>query len=1027
MESKAYSRLSGLRILATAFVLMPLMVLVRNPNIARASQLSETEPTSSEFFRQKIAPILSTRCLPCHNDTLKSSGLSLESPQALNHGGEHGPVVVPGSPAASRLYRRVAHLEAPYMPMGLEGLSETEVGLLKVWIEQGARWSTNGNGAASQEATTARAEVSERKVESPVKPLLPTADTLFRDKIFPILSARCRACHNDARRYSGLSLDSADGLLDGSLHGPVVVPGDPNASRLYRRVARLERPYMPLSSTGGPGEPMPEAEVALLKLWIGEGAHWPRDEVAERQKTTRMQVLKKLEERPITAKEREWWSFQKPLRPPVPQVRNRSLVRNPIDAFVLAKLESQGLQPAPLASRRTLIRRVYLDLIGLPPRPQDVERFVNDKSPKAYEALIDRLLASEHYGERWGRHWLDVARYADGDGYEYDKVRPQSWRYRDYVIRAFNEDKPYNRFILEQLAGDELPDANYDSLVATGFCRNGPFIGDMILMQDQQARMNELDDMVAGTGAAFLGLTVGCARCHNHKFDPITQKDYYRLVAVFSPSIRTDVPLAPSAVVEKYESQTREVEDRIEVIQNQILALEKPTRKRLLELKYRELPEPLQAALRTEPAKRTEAQRRQAEQILESVTVRDQELMAELSDTDRKQVEVLNGMIADLEKTKPPPLAVAHAITDPTPFPSRSYFLYRGNAASRGSEMSPGTLAVLNPPGVEVSFPPADPQAKTTRRRLTLANWIASEQNPLTARVMVNRIWQHHFGKGLVGTPNDFGRMGDQPKLPELLDWLATEFVRQGWSIKAMHRLMLTSRTYQQSSTFLSPGNEKIDPEDTYLWKMPLQRLEGETIRDSILFVSGALNPQAGGPGVYPELDPAVIESIPRGALYQSWPSTKDGGEVWRRSVYVIQRRSVTPPILDLFDPPDSIASCPRRNTTTIAPQALQLLNNKFVARQATIFADRVNDEAGPDRVLEVHWAFALALGRPPQATELKLTLDFLMRQSDYHGRQNRVLMEQGVDPAQIPAPDKSALVDLCHSLFNVNEFVYVN
>ncbi len=1021
------ARLSRFRILIYALILGPLLFLFCDVHLARPAQVGEADVTSSEFFRQKISPILSTRCLACHSDAMKSSGLSLESAEGLKKGGEHGPVVVPRSPSTSRLYRRVAHLEEPYMPMGLDPLPAAEVELLKQWIEKGAYWPATVNGEATKVPEAAPIGASGKTVESAAKPPLSPADIFFRTKVFPIFSNRCVGCHNDARRYAGLSLESADDLFDGGSHGPEVVPGNPGASRLYRRVARLERPYMPLGKTSALGDSLPESEIAVLKLWIEQGAHWPRDEEAVRQQAAKIAPLKKLEERSITEKEREWWSFQKPVRPPVPHVKNSGLVRNPVDAFVLAKLESKGLQPAPLASRRTLVRRVYFDLIGLPPRPEDVDLFLNDKSPKAYENLIDRLLASKHYGERWGRHWLDVARFADGDGYEYDKVRPQAWRYRDYVIRSFNEDKPYDRFIREQLAGDELPDRNFDSLIATQFCRNGPFIGDMVLMQDHAARMNELDDMVVGTTAAFMGLTVGCARCHNHKYDPIGQRDYYRLIAVFSPSIRVDIPLAPKGVAAKYESEIKDVEDRIEVIQNQIRDLENPLHQRLLEVKYGALPEPLQVALKTDPAKRTEAQRRQAEQLLESVTVTDAELTAAMSEGDRKKVEVLEGKIADLEKTKPPPLAVAHAIIDPTAYPSKSYFLYRGNPASRGSVMLPGTLAVLNAPGVDVPFPPPDPTANTTLRRLTLANWIASDHNPLTSRVMVNRIWQHHFGKALVGTPNDFGKMGEKPDLPELLDWLATEFVQQGWSIKTMQRLIMTSRTYQESSTFLSPSNAKIDPENRYFWKMPLHRLEGDAIRDSILVVSGGLNPQAGGPGVFPEIDPAQADSIPKGALYQSWPPSKDGPEVWRRSVYVIQRRSVTPPILDLFDPPDSITSCPRRNATTVAPQALQLLNNKFVSRQATVFADRVIDEVGADQTAEVQEAFALALSRPPRPAELKLTLDFLKRQMDFHRNQNRSLLEQGVDPAQILAPGRAALVDVCHSLFNINEFVYVN
>ncbi len=417
---------------------------------------------------------------------------------------------------------------------------------------------------------------------------------LFRQKIRPLFSSRCQGCHNDTLKFSGLSLDSASGLRTGGLHGAVVTPGNPQASRLYRRLAKLEKPVMPMQ-----GDPLTDDESALVKRWIEMGAPWPDDAAAqniEKAKLDRVAALKKLEDRRvITEKDREWWAFRKPVPPPVPTVKSSAMVANPIDAFVLAKIESKGLQPAPLASRRTLIRRLYFDLIGLPPRPEDVEAFLKDQSPDAYRKLVDRLLDSEHYGERWGRHWLDVARYADSDGYEYDALRPNSWRYRDYVIRAFNQDKPYDRFIREQLAGDELPDSDYDSITGLGFNRNGPFIGDMVLMQNEQTRSDELDDLVTTTGVSFLGITVGCARCHDHKYDPIPQKDYYRMVAVFFPSVRKDLPLAPRALTDRYESQVKEIDSKIEPIRAQVTALEKPMHDRLLEAKYTKLPDPVQS------------------------------------------------------------------------------------------------------------------------------------------------------------------------------------------------------------------------------------------------------------------------------------------------------------------------------------------------------------------------------------------------------------------------------------------------
>ena len=990
---------------------LALLVTCSRQEIGTAAPSQRTE-SEAAFFKSKILPIFTARCQSCHNHTLKLSGLSLESAAAVETGGTHGPVVVPGNPQQSRLYRRVARIEKPFMPMDGDALPESEVTLLKTWIEQGAVWP---EGVESN-ASVGRTEEPEA---------LSANARLFKEKVQPILSARCGNCHNDERKYSGLTLETRSGFLSGGWHGPVVVAGKPEQSRLYRRVARLEKAYMPF----GVGEPLPDVEVALIKEWIEGGAEWPRDrqsEEAERARQARLKDLQKLENRPVTEEERRWWSFVKPVRPPVPVVKHVARVKNPIDAFVVAALEAKGLQPAPPASRRTLIRRIYFDLIGLPPRPEEVQAFENDPAPNAYEKLVNRLLDSERYGERWARHWLDVARYADSDGYEYDLLRPNAWRYRDYVIRALNQDKPYNRFILEQLAGDELPDRTYDSLTALGFCRNGPFIGDMVLMQNEMTRQDELDDIVSTTSAAFLGLTIGCARCHNHKYDPLAQKDYYRMVSVFAASLRTDIPLVPDHLVEKYEKQVFEIDQQVDKLTQELRLLQKPVRDRLLEAKYKELAEPIQVAIKTDPAKRTEAQKRQAIQAIGSVGVTEADVMAALSPEDRKKAEALKQQIADLEKSKPPALPSAMAITDPTLTPANSYFLHRGSTLSKGSPMEPGPPLVLSASGREIVFPKPAAQTKTTGRRLALAQWLASEENPLTARVMVNRIWQHHFGKGIVETPNDFGRMGAPPTHPELLDCLATDFVRQGWSIKAMHRLILMSSTYQQASDFTSAVNQKKDPQNQLLWEMPMQRVEGEIIRDSMLAVSGGLNLKPGGPSVFPEVDPGLVGLVE--AISKSgWPVTQDGPELWRRSIYVAQKRTLTAPIMDLFDPPDLVSSCPKRSTTTVAPQALQLLNNKFVIGQSTLFAERLRNEVGKDQVEQIRQAFRLSYGRPPDPMELAASQDFLKKQFAYHHGLTKKLQDRGIDPAEIPDPDKAALTDLCHSLFNSNEFVYVD
>jgi len=495
------------------------------------------------------------------------------------------------------------------------------------------------------------------------------------------------------------------------------------------------------------------------------------------------------------------------------------------------------------------------------------------------------------------------------------------------------------------------------------------------------------------------------------------------MVAVFAPAQRKDIPLAPQKLTKEYEAAVAEVDHKIEKIRDEIKQIQKLTRERLLEGKYKKLPEPVQIAIKTPAEQRTEAQKLQAEQAKYSIGVSEAEIGKELSPEDKKKIEPLEASVAALEKSKPSPLPLAQGVMEPGSAAAPSFFLHRGSTQSKGSEMAPGVLSVLHAPGAEPVFPAPASDSTSTQRRLTLANWIASPANPLTARVMINRIWQHHFGRGLVGTPNDYGRMGEKPTHPELLDWLATEFVRQGWSVKAMHRLIVTSRTYQQASWFTNEANSKKDPENHLLWKMPLQRLEGEAVRDSILTVAGSLNLKMGGPGIFPEVDPEIL----RGAAYQVWPKTTDGPEMWRRSVYITQMRSITAPILDLFDPPDSISSCARRNVTTVAPQALQLLNNRFVTNQSEIFAERLMNEMGRDLTAQIDRGFRLALGRAAEPREAKAALLFAERQREFH-RQRRVELEQqGVDPAEISAPDKAALIDFCHALINLNEFVYVN
>ncbi len=961
---------------------------------------------------ESVLSIFESRCRACHNKSFKLGDLALDSADGLSQGGAGGAVVAPGNALESRLFRRVAHLEEPYMPMQGERLSDAEIAVLKEWIESGAVWPS---ADASERAATVPSPRTDGEPESP-------SARLFREQIHPIL-VRCQACHDEALKYAALSLETAEGLRYGGLRGRAVIPGDADASLLYRKAARLE-PHFMLSSA----VMLTDDEIAAVREWIEGGAVWP-DPAAEQRRQERAEQLARLkpfEDKPIKPQDREWWAFQKPQRPDVPTVSRSSQPTNPIDAFVLRAKQAKGLDDAPAADPQTLLRRVFLDVTGLPPTLEQQDLFLADPSPEAYEDLVDRLLSSPHYGERWGRHWLDVARYADSDGYEYDKLRPNAWRYRDYVIRSFNQDKPYDRFIVEQLAGDELPDRNTDSIIALGFLRNGPFIGDMAFQQNEDTRQDELDDIVSTTASAFLGLTVGCARCHDHKYDPILQRDYYRMVAVFAPAGRKDVPLLPPDKAQQYHETMARIDQRVEALKFELYTLKDPARKELLKVKYESLPEPLRTAILTPPEERTDVQERQAKEVSATVQIQDAELMEEVAPEVRERIESLNDEVQAAEESRPS-APMAQAVADMSPQPRETFFLHRGNIRNKGSAMEPGALEILLRPGEKLAFPKDGLNGKSSGRRLTLAKWIANPDNPLTARVAVNRIWQHYFGRGIVGTPSNFGITGEAPTHPELLDWLATELVRHDWSLKAIHRLILTSEVYRQSSTFRSEFNQRIDPDNRLLWRMPLRRLEGEVIRDSILFASGGLNGESGGPPVFPELDPGIVESSPKGGDYKRWPETEDGPTVWKRSIYVAQMRTITPPILDLSDPPDKSASCPERPVTTVPTQALQLLNNPFISRQAALLADRLVEETGHGTRRQVERAFLLALSRAPSDSELDQALSFLAKQQTYHEQHNAELRSQGVDPFKISTPERAALIDLCLGLYNLNEFVYVN
>jgi len=892
---------------------------------------------------------------------------------------------------------------------------------------------------------------------------------------------RCSQCHGSTLQMSKLDLSSREAMLKGGEKGPAVVPGNAEASALYKRVAGLQTPAMPMP----PVPALNASEIALLKDWINQGAKWPAQASAAPAPAVSAAAAYPggYREREITEKDRQWWAFQTPVRHPAPAVRDARWRRNPIDAFVRSAMDKQGLEPAPQADRQTLIRRAWLDLVGLLPPPAEVDAFIKDPAPDAYEKLIDKLLASPNYGERWGRNWLDVVRYADSSGFEFDINIDNAWRYRDYVIKAFNEDKPYNRFVVENLAGDELDTPTYDSLTATTYYRLGP----RVRFREKNYpsyRYDYMDDMVRTTYQGFMGLSVNCARCHDHKFDPITRLDYYKSVAAFWSYVDYDQPLAPKDKVEEYNRKLKELEKEMTPLRQEIARIEKPYREKQREQQVQDalkkFPADIQLAIRTPEAQRTAGQRLLVSQVIISGDDTDPDSIVadanasakaraaakanqvfgvaegggrglKLDAADESKRAALQARIRAIEDRLPAPLPTADGVRDGDyrlspdglgdshipgtgrpdyglkccflPSPGQKFEVPPVYFAAKGEDIKfdettfpvqPGFLSVLTkgtPP--PATHPPNRPDYVTSGRRRALAEAIASPDNPLTARVMVNRIWGWHFGTGIVNTPGNFGKMGGMPSHPELLDWLATEFVRQGWSVKQMQRLIMTSETYKMDSAFSRETNLKADPTDVYLWRFPTHRLEAEIIRDITLSASGQLNMAAGGEPFFPPIPVSVRADQPRG----NWELTKEEPATWRRSVYAYVKRGLKYPMFEVYDLPDLNVTCERRAVSTVPTQALTMLNNEFMLIQVNHFADRVWTQAGRDPEKQVKEMYRIALSREPTKHEMELNLSFLEKQRARAQAQNGA----GGDVAM-----RSALADLAHVTMNLNEFVYI-
>jgi len=725
------------------------------------------------------------------------------------------------------------------------------------------------------------------------------------------LRNNCQQCHNLTTRSSGLALTARDTILAGGKRGPAINPGNPAESLLVRAVEQTGDLKMP------PGRKLQPEEIASIRRWIELGAAWPREETASKPRGS------------------DWWALQPVKRVDPPPVEDRGWARNAIDQFILARLEQEHLKHSPEASKETLLRRVSLDLTGLPPSPEQVRDFIADTSPDAYERVVDRLLASPHYGERWGRHWLDVARYADSDGYTIDAPR-QMWKYRDWVINALNRDMPFDQFVIEQIAGDMLANPSVDQLIATGFHRNTPsnYEGGIDF---EQYRVEAVVDRVSTTGAAFLGLTLGCARCHDHKFDPVSQKEFYQLFAYFN---NVD-EITSEAERYDFNRPILEVPTPEEIARKKAFQAQRSALSKELISYVREL-----AAHHHRPG--------------------DEDLSKDPGLLERVQ------NLRDLDRREP--VLTTTLIMRELPQPRETYVQLGGDFTRRGISVKPAIPAVL----------PQLPAGANTR--LDFAKWLVDPQNPLTNRVTVNRFWQAYFGKGIVETENDFGKQGAMPSHPELLDWLASEFVRQKWSQKAIHRLIVTSATYRQSSK-RRPELEAVDPYNKLLARQNRLRLDAEIVRDSALAASSLLTDTVGGPSVYPPIPDGAMSVT---QVSGTWP-TATGPDRYRRGMYTFFRRSAAYPGLIVFDAPDATSACTRRARSNTPLQALTTLNDETFLEFAEGLAARVLKEAPPDEKERIRYACMLALGRYPRPDEQQRLEKFIAVETDeYKTRPSR-------------------------------------
>lgn len=791
-------------------------------------------------------------------------------------------------------------------------------------------------------------------------------ERFFEQEIRPLLVAKCVRCHGSTAQKGGLRLDSRARWVAGGDTGPIVSLDDPSTSRVLAAInyRSLEMP---------PDEKLTDQEISRLTRWVGMGIPWPRAVGGLRQGS-----------QGFTAADRAYWALQ-PLREHIPLEHDKQPFQNSIDSYVQQRLRAAGQILAPTASRSVLLRRLHYDLWGLPPTPLELQQFEEDERPDATARLVDHLLAQPYFGEKWARHWLDLVRYAESDGYKQDALRPEAWRYRDYVIRAMNGDKPYDRFVLEQLAGDELEVADVDTLVATGFLRHWIYeYNQRDVITQWTTILNDITDVTADV---FLGLGFSCARCHDHKFDPILQVDYYRLQAFFTPLLpRDDLPFGTDKELRAFQSQRQSWDLQTATLRHRLAEIERPVRWAAQQNSIARFPPRVRPMMLKTMATRTPYETQITALASRQIEANEGKLdiAGQLGSELKQEWTELQEQLTEYQKTEPTPLPHAFTVTDvgfhapPTRIPDDP----------NQTDILPGFLSLLSPESAQI--PRLRSNSATTGRRTALARWITEETNPLTTRVIANRLWQYHFGRGLVPNASDFGQLGGSPSHPALLDWLATELVHSAWSLKHLHRKIVSSHTYQQAAQIstATASSEIQQGEEVPYASFGSKRLDAEQIRDAMLFVSGELVRPFGGPSFEP--------SVPC------------------RSIYLLAKRNARDALLSTFDLPDGFASVAQRDVTTIPPQALFLMNNSWSLLRAEAFAERLLSYHPADVDALVRDAYRRAFSRPATEHEQIAALAFL-RDGDELG-----------DEAP-PFVSKDAIVDLCHVLLNSNEFIYVD